>query len=172
MRHIAFVGVGSNLGDKIAHCEKAVAELLSVDSNRLLSRSSFYQTRPVGYLDQDWFVNGVFKMDTHLAPLDLLRAMKAVESRMGRVETVRWGPRIIDLDLLFYDEAVIRTPEMEIPHPRLHERQFVLIPLGEIAPDLIHPGRGKTVRELSASLPDQGVEPIASGRPVSGKECL
>jgi 2-amino-4-hydroxy-6-hydroxymethyldihydropteridine diphosphokinase len=172
MKHIAFVGVGSNLGDKIGHCEKATAELLSVDSNHLLSRSSFYQTRPVGYLDQDWFVNGVFQMDTHLAPLDLLRALKAAESRMGRAETARWGPRIIDLDLLFYDEAVIRTPEMEIPHPRLHERQFVLIPLGEIAPDLIHPGLGKTVRELSASLPDQGVEPIASKRPVSGKECL
>jgi 2-amino-4-hydroxy-6-hydroxymethyldihydropteridine diphosphokinase len=172
MNHIAFVGIGSNLGDKIGHCEKAIAELVGTDSNRLLSRSSLYRTRPVGYLDQDWFVNGVFQMETHLDPFDLLRAMKGVESSMGRARTVRWGPRIVDLDLLFYDDAVIQTPEVEIPHPRLHERQFVLIPLAEIAPGLVHPVLGKTVRGLSALLPDQGVEPVFPGPSVSGEGIL
>jgi 2-amino-4-hydroxy-6-hydroxymethyldihydropteridine diphosphokinase len=106
-------------------------------------------------------VNGVIKIETELEPLDLLRMLKAIESRMGRAKTVRWGPRVIDLDILFFDEEVIKSEEVQIPHPSLHERQFVLIPLAEIDRNLIHPVLKKTVRELLEVLKeDQGVEKL------------
>jgi 2-amino-4-hydroxy-6-hydroxymethyldihydropteridine diphosphokinase len=164
MRHIAHIGVGSNLGDKAGQCEQGILEILSVDRHRLLARSSLYKTQPLGYLDQDWFVNGVIQIETELDPLGLLRSMKEIESRLGRIQTIRWGPRAIDLDLLFFDDQVVETEELRIPHPLLHERQFVLIPLAEIDGQLVHPVLRKTVRELLEKLTqDQGVEKIDSG---------
>ena len=164
MRHIAHIGFGSNLGDKVDQCEQGVREILSVDRHRLLARSSLYKTEPLGYLDQDWFVNGVIQIETELGPPDLLRSMKEIESRLGRVETLRWGPRAIDLDLLFFDDQVIETEEVKVPHPLLHERQFVLIPLAEIDGRLLHPVLGKTVGELLENLTqDQGVEKMDKG---------
>jgi 2-amino-4-hydroxy-6-hydroxymethyldihydropteridine diphosphokinase len=161
MGYTAYIGIGSNLGDKIAHCEKAISEILNIDCHRLLSRSSFFKTRPIGYIAQDRFVNGVIKIETDLEPIDLFRTLKAIEIRLGREETFRGGPRVIDLDLLLFDDQRIETEELQVPHPRLHERQFVLIPLAEIDPNLIHPVLKKTVGELLEEIEeDQGVEKI------------
>jgi 2-amino-4-hydroxy-6-hydroxymethyldihydropteridine diphosphokinase len=163
MRHIAYIGVGSNLGDKVHQCEQGLREILRVDRHRLLARSSFYKTQPLGVLDQDWFVNAAIKIETDLGPDELLRSLREIESRLGRRATFRWGPRAIDLDILFFDEETIQTEELIIPHPRLQERQFVLIPLVEIDPHLIHPVLQKTVLQLLENLEDdQGVEKIAA----------
>jgi 2-amino-4-hydroxy-6-hydroxymethyldihydropteridine diphosphokinase len=161
MGHIVYIGIGSNLGDKVEQCEKGISEILRVDRTRLLARSSLFKTQPIGYTSQDWFVNGVIKIETDLEPLDLLQSLKAIESRLGRGETFRWGPRVIDLDILFFDEHEIQTEQLQIPHPLLHERQFVLTPLVEIDRILIHPVLKKTVQELLEDLKeDQGVEII------------
>jgi 2-amino-4-hydroxy-6-hydroxymethyldihydropteridine diphosphokinase len=161
MGHIAFIGIGSNMGDKVRRCEEAISEVLKVDNHTLLAKSSFYKTQPVGYTEQDWFVNGVIKIETELEAFDLLRALKTIEGRMGRLQTFRWGPRAIDLDLLLFDGTCLETPEVTIPHPRLQERQFVLVPLAEIAPDLLHPVLKKSVRRLLEGLKeDQGVEKL------------
>lgn len=160
-KSITYIGLGSNLGEKLLHCQEAISEIFKIDSHRLLAQSSFYKTQPFGYTGQDWFVNGVIKIETDLTAHDLLRALKGIESRMGRQETFRWGPRVIDLDLLFYDEEHIQSEEIQIPHPRLHERQFVLVPLAEIDPGLVHPVLKKTVKDLLASLKEeQGVEKL------------
>jgi 2-amino-4-hydroxy-6-hydroxymethyldihydropteridine diphosphokinase len=159
MGHIAFIGIGSNIGDKVRRCEEAISAILKIDNHSLLAKSSLYKTRPVGYTSQDWFVNGVIKIKTELEALDLLRSLKTIENQLGRVETFRWGPRAIDLDLLLFDGTCIETPEVKIPHPRIQERQFVLVPLAEIDPDLLHPVLKKTVQRLLEDLKeDQGVE--------------
>jgi len=161
MEHIAYIGIGSNLGDKVAHCNSALHEVLSIDRHKLLAQSSLYKTEPLGYRNQDWFVNCVIKIETQLEALDLLYALKAIESRLGRRETFRWGPRVIDLDILFFDDRVMGSVELNLPHPHLHERQFVLIPLAEIDRSIVHPVLRKTVGDLLDGLPeDQGVERI------------
>jgi 2-amino-4-hydroxy-6-hydroxymethyldihydropteridine diphosphokinase len=164
MKHIAYIGLGSNLGNKLLQCQKAISEILKIDRHRLLAQSSFYKTQPFGHTAQDWFVNGVIKIETDLKAHELLQSLKDIESRLGRKETFRWGPRTIDLDILFYDEEQIRTEDLQIPHPRLHERQFVLIPIAEIDPHFIHPVLKKTIRELLNHLQkDQGVEKLPPG---------
>jgi len=159
VKRIAYIGMGSNTGDKLLRCREAISEILRIDHHRLLARSSFYKTKPVGYTAQDWFVNGVVKIETDLAAHELLQSLKGIEARMGRRETFRWGPRTIDLDLLFYDQDKVESDDLCLPHPRLHERQFVLIPLAEIDPGLKHPVFEKSIAELLESLrEDQGVE--------------
>ncbi len=161
MGHIAYIALGSNVGNKLLQCQKAVSQVLKVDHHRLLARSSFYKTQPIGYPDQDWFVNGVIKIETVLEPHQLLQSLGAIESHLGRKKTFRWGPRAIDLDLLFYDEEQIQSDDLVLPHPRLHERQFVLIPLVEMDPGLVHPVLKKTVHEILSHLKeDQGVEKL------------
>jgi len=161
MGHIAYIGIGSNVGNKVDQCEKAISEILKVDRHKLLVKSSLFKTKPIGYTSQDWFVNGVIKIETDLEPLDLLRVLKTIESQLGRKETFRWGPRTIDLDILIFDDREMRTEELQIPHPLLHERQFVLIPLAEIDRDLVHPVLKKTIGELLNNLKeDQGVEKL------------
>ena len=161
MRHIAYIGIGSNLGDKLKHCEKAISEILKIDCHKLLAKSSFFKTQPIGYTSQDWFVNGVIKIETDLEAPELFRTLKAIESRLGRIKTFRWGPRMIDLDILFFDEVEIHTEELQIPHPLIQDRQFVLIPLAEIDRNFVHPVLKKAIQELLNHLKEsQGLVKI------------
>lgn len=154
MGHTVFIGLGSNQGDRVAHCEAALREILEIEATALRRRSSWYSTEPWGKEHQDWFVNGVIEIETDLDPPDLLARLQEIERHAGRREGARWGPRPIDLDILCYDQLVAASPILEIPHPRLHLRNFVLVPLAEIAPELLHPLRQETIRLLLARSPD------------------
>lgn len=157
---IAFIGIGSNLGDPAGNCREAIKRLAAIPGTRLLRSSSLYRTEPVGPPDQDWFVNAVAEIRTMLSPQDLLRAVKEIERNMGRAEAPKWGPRIIDLDILLYGQSVVRETGLTIPHPELHKRRFVLAPLSEMASYAIHPAFGITVRGLLDRLEDTScVEP-------------
>ena len=165
MRHIAYIGIGSNVGDKARQCEQGISEIQKLDRHRLLARSSLYKTQPIGYTEQDWFINLVIKIETEMDAPALLSSLKEIESRLGRVETLRWGPRTIDLDILFFNDHQIQTDELTVPHPLIQDRQFVLVPLAEIDPNLTHPVLKKTVKELLEGLPeDQGVERLPDAR--------
>jgi len=154
---IAYIGLGSNVGDKADNIKKALEILDQFDGLKIVKVSSFYETEPVGYEDQDWFVNAVAKIETTLTAEQLLSIFKRAEKQIGRKDRVRWGPREIDLDLLFYDQIIVNTNDLIIPHPGLHERAFVLAPLAEIAPDFVHPIIKKTIAELLAGLRSQKV---------------
>lgn len=159
MKHIAYIGIGSNLGDKSDHCEKAISEILKIDRHKLLARSSFFKTEPIGYTSQEWFVNGVIEIETDLEPSEFLQTLKTIEVQLGRTETFRWGPRTIDLDILFFDDLQIQTGDLKVPHPHIQDRKFVLIPLAEIDRNLIHPVLKRTIQELLDNLKeDQKVE--------------
>ena len=151
--HIAFICVGSNLGNKLENCRRGVAELSRGETSRLVDQSPVYRTEPVDYKDQDWFINYVVKMETVLEPLILLDQLKAIEHHAGRTrDSVRFGPRFLDLDIIFYDEIVMDHPRLVIPHPRMHKRRFVLKPVCDIDPHIIHPVLGRTVQSLLADL--------------------
>lgn len=141
-----FLGLGSNMGSRQAQLEEALRRLSEKVSLQKLS--SFYETEPVGYIEQAWFLNAVCQGETTLEPFPLLEFVKGVEKEMGRVPAIINGPRNIDIDILFYGREAISTPLLTIPHPRLTERAFVLVPLVEIAPYLVHPLLGKTAMEL------------------------
>lgn len=136
----AFLGLGSNLGDKIDHLRDALQQLESDDQTRVIRKSSLYTTAPVGYLDQDDFVNGVLEVETSRSPEALLALCQDVEERLRRVRRVRWGPRTMDVDILVYEGWISKDPLLTLPHPRMLERGFVLVPLAEIAPDLLVEG--------------------------------
>ncbi len=148
----AFIGIGSNLGNREENCNKAI-ELLIDRGIKVSSRSSIIETEPWGVKVQPKFINMAVELETSVEPKELLKLLKKIESEMGRHTTVRWGPRIIDLDMLFYDDLIIRTPELEVPHPCIKDRDFVLRPLAEIAPDLVHPVLKKSIKELFLDYP-------------------
>ena len=154
--HIVFLALGTNLGDRPANLCAAIAAL--PPSVVVRQSSPVYETPPWGVTDQPVFLNMVVKAKTRLEPAALLAHLKRIEQELGRTPTVRWGPRVIDMDILFYDDLVLETPEATIPHPRLHERAFVLIPLADIAPDLRHPVLGKTVAEMLAECDTSGIK--------------
>lgn len=148
----AYVALGANLGDRLASLDAAVAALGVLPDTEVLAVSPWIETDPVGYLDQPRFLNGVAKMRTILEPRALLEALLAIELGLGRTrEGARFGPRTIDLDLLVYGDAELDEPGLTVPHPRLHERRFVLEPLAAVAPGLDVPGRGR-VADLLAQL--------------------
>jgi 2-amino-4-hydroxy-6-hydroxymethyldihydropteridine diphosphokinase len=158
-QHKAFLSIGSNMGDKLAHCRFAIASLGTLQGAAVSGLSPFYRTAPVDYTDQDWFINAAVRLATVLDPLALLRAIRGIENAAGRVRgPIRGGPRTLDIDLLFYDDAIIHLPELEVPHPRLHERRFVLQPVCDIEPEFIHPVRGCTVQSLLAQLDTEAQE--------------
>ena len=154
-QHQVFVSVGSNLGDKIENCQKGIKGLLADGRSILVGSSSFYRTSPVDYKDQDWFVNLVVKIKTALNPFDLLNKIQGIQKAMGRkTGTVRFGPRVLDLDIIFFDDQVIQTDTLEIPHPRMHKRRFVLKPICDIEPSMMHPLLGRDMQSLLGGLQD------------------
>jgi 2-amino-4-hydroxy-6-hydroxymethyldihydropteridine diphosphokinase len=149
---IAFVGLGANLGDPPRQLAAALALLNAVDEVDLLRVSAFYENPPLGPRNQPWYVNAVAMVRTRLTPEDLFRALRQIETALGRNRRERWGPRIIDLDLLLYDGEIVSTPELTVPHPEMHRRAFVLAPLAEIAPEAWHPVLKRRAAELLAEL--------------------
>ena len=144
----AYIAFGSNLGDRLRTLQKALSELQGRPKITVTQVSSVYETEPVGYLDQGPFLNGVLELETSLEPGDLLAVLLGVEARFGRVRDKKDGPRTLDLDILFYGDLLLESEDLILPHPRLHERAFVLLPLRELAPELVHGRLAKTVDEL------------------------
>lgn len=149
--HTAFVALGSNLGDREENLRRAL-ELLSQNGVEIVKISKFIETEPYGVIDQPRFLNGVCQVKTALKPLELLRLLLAVEKEMGRVRLRHWGERNIDLDLLLYEDAIMDTEELRLPHPDMLNRDFVMLPLAEIAPELKHHVLDKTMAELAAEF--------------------
>ncbi len=158
-----YLGLGGNLGDREKVLRDAISELASVGD--ALTASSLYETAPVGYLDQPAFLNACVVLQTELSPESLLDLLKEMEAGAGRVESFRNAPRPLDVDILLYvdedgEHVVMESEQLTIPHARMHERGFVLVPLGEIAPDAVHPVLGRTVGELRDAVGDEGVRPF------------
>ena len=151
MHKTVYLSLGSNLGDREANLRAAIAKLAEV--GRVDSVSSFYDTEPIELTSQPWFVNCAVKLDTEKMPRQLMAAILALEQEMGRQRKQQKGPRTIDIDILLFGSSVIDIASLTIPHPRLHERRFVLEPLTEIAPDARHPIFKRTVREMRDALP-------------------
>ena len=148
----AYISAGSNLGDKKANLEFALDELGKAGT--VLQTSSYFETEPVGYADQPWFLNLAIEMETRLAPLELLRLCLTIESLRNRKRSFPNAPRTLDLDILLYGDAVVREEDLEIPHPRLSDRKFVLEPLAQIAPNLMHPVLKRSVQSLLETCTD------------------
>ena len=146
MDHIVYLSLGTNLGNRAANLKQAISSL--PPQMNVKAKSKVYETPPWGYTDQDNFLNQVVKAATYLEPEKLLKHIKRLEVAMGRKASFRYGPRLIDIDILFYDDVVLETSSLTIPHPDLHERGFVLLPMMDIAPDFVHPLKKKSIREL------------------------
>jgi 2-amino-4-hydroxy-6-hydroxymethyldihydropteridine diphosphokinase len=163
---LAWVGLGANLGRPENTLNKALAAIDALPATRLLVTSPFYWTTAWGRAGQPDFLNAVACIQTESSPLELLRGLLVIESGLGRVRTgPRWGPREIDLDLLLFDDQVLDSAELSLPHPRLHERAFVLVPLADLDPNLIVPGKGRVIEQLEA-LPDEELDSV---RPAGEK---
>jgi 2-amino-4-hydroxy-6-hydroxymethyldihydropteridine diphosphokinase len=152
----AFVALGANIGEPVKHLRAAVEDLSTLPGTQVVARSSLYRSAPVGLLNQPDFINAVVAVETALSPLDLLRALLAIEARHGRVRSVPNAPRTLDLDLLLHGDSRLDSTELTLPHPRMHQRAFVLLPLLEIAPDLLLPGLG-AARDYLFAVTDQAI---------------
>lgn len=161
MSSLAYIGIGSNLGDRQANCLGAIETLDRCPQVRVTARSRLYLTEPVGYAEQDWFANAAVQVQTDLGPDQLLTLLQKLQREAGRTQGgPRNGPRVLDLDILFFDSLVTTAPDLEIPHPRLHQRRFVLQPLCDIDPDFIHPVYGLTLARLLQGLDPKGQKVI------------
>lgn len=156
MSSSVFIGIGSNLGDRRANVQEAMKRLGEMDGTRVVRASSLYESEPHGNA-KTWFVNAVVELDTEMLIDPFLKAIQAIEQAMGRkrVKGKRWGSRIIDLDILLWNNDVIGKRNLKVPHPELHKRRFVLLPLAELAPQFIHPTLGQSISTLLASSPDE-----------------
>lgn len=152
---LAYIGIGSNLGDRKALCHRAIESIGDFRGTTVTATSSFYESEPLELPSQNWFINCVIGIKTELLPEELLSACQEVETLMGRKRTVRYGPRTIDLDILFFGHTVLNSSRLVLPHPKLHLRRFVLMPLSEIAPSLNHPVYHQTVANLLTRVSDK-----------------
>ncbi len=152
---ITYLALGTNLGDRLANLRLAIDAL--APQVRVVARSHVYETAAWGYEDQPAFLNMALRAETELIPSALLAYLKKLEAELGRQPNFRWGPRLIDIDILLYDDLVLDAPELNIPHARLHERAFVLVPLADLAPALVHPRLGKTIRQLASEVDTSGI---------------
>ena len=161
----AFIGIGSNLGDKHANCLKSIDMVDDVPGCRVTAQSGFFRTDPVGVEGHDWYVNGVIALEAEIPVYQLLGSLLAIEADLGRERKKKWDPRIIDLDILLFGQDVTDEHDLIVPHPYMHLRKFVLVPMTQLVPDLIHPVLGKTMTELLNSLSeeDQAVFPMGEG---------
>ncbi len=150
MSYIVYLALGTNLGDRPANLRAAIETL--PPEIKVIAESKVYETPPWGYEDQPAFLNMAVKGETVLKPDPLLKRLKRLEVQLGREQSFRWGPRLIDIDILFYDDLILESESLTIPHPRLHERAFVLVPLADIAPDFVHPVLKETIKELSVRV--------------------
>ncbi len=153
---ITYLALGTNLGDRLAHLRAALDAF--PPEIRVRAQSRVYETPAWGYEAQPAFLNMVLQTETDLPPQVLLARLKQLERDLGRTPTFRWGPRVIDIDILFYDDLTLDSPDLTIPHPRLQERAFVLVPLAELAPDLVHPTLGKSMTQLLNAVDPSGIK--------------
>jgi 2-amino-4-hydroxy-6-hydroxymethyldihydropteridine diphosphokinase len=159
---VVYLSIGSNLGNRYKNFRYGIGQLLSLMSSSLIIQSSLYETEPVGYKNQGWFLNAAVKFETHLEPFDLLYRLKSIEADSGRDRhQVRFGPRTLDLDILLYDDLIVKSENLVIPHPRMHERRFVLKPLCDIDPTIVHPVFKKSVALLLEKLGDSGQKVVS-----------
>ena len=155
--HAVYLALGSNVGNRAANLKAAIAAL--PPQMEVKAKSRVYETPPWGYTNQEKFLNQVVKARTYLEPEPLLKHLKRLEVALGRVPTFQYGPRLIDIDILLYDDIVFESDALKIPHPQMHERGFVLLPLMDIAPDLVHPVKKQTIRQLIAFCDVSGIAP-------------
>lgn len=151
----AYLSIGSNIGDRINYINKAI-EKLKQNNIKIIKSSNIIETEPYGYKEQGKFLNMAVEIDSDLNPFELMKLILKIESELGRIRTVRWGSRVIDIDIIFYDSLIINEPDLKIPHPDMQNRFFVLKPLQEIAPDFVHPVLKKTITELLENLNSEG----------------
>ena len=155
--HLVYLSVGSNLGAKLDNCRNGIAALTRSADIQFIDQSPIYRTEPVDYQDQDWFVNCAVKIETDLDPLSLLDFIKSIEHAAGRVrDAIRFGPRVLDLDIILFDDVVQNDSKLTLPHPRMHKRRFVLKPICDIDPDINHPVLQQTMRCLLENLAEEG----------------
>ena len=162
MKQTVYLSLGSNVGDRARNLQDAIAALGKAGA-QVVRASSVYETEPVDYLDQPWFLNCAVEAETELAALDLLRTLREIEVQMGSKKLIAKGPRLIDIDILLYGNQVIDRPELQVPHPRMHLRRFVLQPLAEIAPSVQHPVSQLSISDLLAHTSDKSVVSVAAG---------
>ena len=156
--HLVYLALGSNVGNRAANLKAAIAAL--PPQMEVMAKSRVYETPPWGYVNQEKFLNQVLQVQTYLKPEQLLKHLKRLEVALGREASFQNGPRLIDIDILFFDDLVFESPIVTIPHPRLHERGFVLMPLMDLAPDLVHPLKKQSIRELIAFCDVSGIVPF------------
>lgn len=166
----AFIALGTNIEPRFEHLKEAIDLLADQANVKVIRRSFVYETAPVGYLDQAYFLNMVIEVDTSLAAIQLLDVCQQIEQQLGRKRTIRFGPRTIDLDILVYNQENRQTERLTMPHPRMHERAFVLVPLADIAPDLNIPGHNETAVQLLKNIPESEIKDVTKWTPKESAE--